>query len=100
MSTEVVGAAGGLADLDHYGSPRELPPEWLVRLNLGRPRRGIECLDETTRIAKRVLDVVGALALMLVLAPAFLAVAALVYLTSPGPVIFRQLRTGLNQRRP
>jgi lipopolysaccharide/colanic/teichoic acid biosynthesis glycosyltransferase len=44
--------------------------------------------------------VVGAAALLVVLVPAFLVVALLVYLTSPGPVIFRQLRTGLNQRRP
>jgi lipopolysaccharide/colanic/teichoic acid biosynthesis glycosyltransferase len=100
MSIDLAEAADGLADLDDYGSPRELPPEWLVRLHLGRPRRGIECLDEPTRVAKRVLDVVGAAALLVVLTPVLLVVAVLVYLTSPGPVIFRQMRTGLNQRRP
>ncbi len=92
--------AGDLADLGAYSSPHDLPPEWLVQLNLGRPRRGIECLGEHTRLAKRLLDMVGAAFLLVVLAPVFLLVAVLVRLTSPGPIIFRQVRTGLNQRRP
>jgi lipopolysaccharide/colanic/teichoic acid biosynthesis glycosyltransferase len=43
-------------------------------------------------------DVVGALLLLVVLWPVMLLVAALVRLTSPGPVIFRQVRVGLNLR--
>ena len=43
---------------------------------------------------KRCLDVVGAVTGLIVLAPVFLAIAAAVKLTSRGPVLFRQLRTG------
>jgi lipopolysaccharide/colanic/teichoic acid biosynthesis glycosyltransferase len=43
---------------------------------------------------KRVIDVVLSAALMVILAPVFAAVAALVKLTSPGPVLFRQQRVG------
>ena len=99
MPSAVGTSVDDLDELDDFSSPRELPPDWLVQLRLGPPRRGIECLDEPTRVAKRLLDVVGAGALLVVLAPVFLAVALLVRLTSRGPVIFRQVRTGLNQRR-
>jgi len=43
---------------------------------------------------KRALDIVGSLALLVVLAPVLLVVAALVKLTSAGPVLFRQTRVG------
>jgi lipopolysaccharide/colanic/teichoic acid biosynthesis glycosyltransferase len=100
MSRAIAGPAGDLADLHAFGPPRALPPAWLAQLDLGRPRRGIECLDGSTRLAKRLLDLAGAVALLVLLAPAFLVVALLVRLTSPGPVICRQVRTGLNGRRP
>ena len=45
-------------------------------------------------VIKRGLDVVGSLALLLVLAPLFAAIAALLKLSSPGPVLFRQIRIG------
>ncbi|HEY7292598.1 MAG TPA: sugar transferase [Vicinamibacterales bacterium] len=44
--------------------------------------------------AKRVLDIAGSLALLIALAPVFLVIAALVKLTSRGPVFFRQPRIG------
>lgn len=44
--------------------------------------------------AKRALDIVGSLALLIALSPVLLVVAALVKLTSPGPVLFRQTRVG------
>lgn len=43
---------------------------------------------------KRVVDLVGASALLLVLAPVLLLAAVAVKLDSPGPVLFRQRRTG------
>jgi lipopolysaccharide/colanic/teichoic acid biosynthesis glycosyltransferase len=43
---------------------------------------------------KRALDIAGSLALLVLLAPVMLAIAALVKLTSPGPVLFRQPRVG------
>lgn len=46
------------------------------------------------RYGKRALDALGAAVLLLVLAPVFLAVTILITLFDPGPVIFRQIRTG------
>ena len=46
-----------------------------------------------TRI-KRGLDVAGSLALLLILSPVFLLIAALLKLTSPGSILFRQERVG------
>jgi exopolysaccharide biosynthesis polyprenyl glycosylphosphotransferase len=45
-------------------------------------------------VGKRALDVAGSLVLLTLLAPVFLIIAALVKLTSPGPVFFRQSRVG------
>lgn len=44
---------------------------------------------------KRGLDIVGASAGLVLTAPLFLAIVLLVRLTSPGPAIFRQRRSGL-----
>lgn len=47
-------------------------------------------------LIKRVIDFVGALVLILVLGIPMLLVALAIKITSPGPVLFRQLRSGLN----
>ncbi len=44
--------------------------------------------------AKRLIDIVGSLAGMVLLSPVFLGIAAAVKFTSPGPVIFCQTRVG------
>jgi exopolysaccharide biosynthesis polyprenyl glycosylphosphotransferase len=49
-------------------------------------------------VAKRCIDFFGGLALLLVLSPVMLAVAVAIRMTSPGPVIFKQSRIGLNKR--
>lgn len=49
--------------------------------------------------AKRALDILVSSALLLMLSPALIVVAALVKLTSPGPIFFLQERIGLNKRR-
>ena len=89
-----------LSDLvDLYAVAEYLPPaDWVTRLNLVRPRRDVLCLSTTTRFFKRTLDIVVSLAMLLVLAPLLLLTALAVRLTSPGPVIFRQQRVGLNLR--
>jgi lipopolysaccharide/colanic/teichoic acid biosynthesis glycosyltransferase len=46
------------------------------------------------RQAKRVLDLVGAIAGLVLLSPFLLVIALLIKLGSPGPVIFRQRRIG------
>lgn len=45
---------------------------------------------------KRMMDIVGSFAGIVLLAPLLLLVAALIKLESRGPVFFRQIRTGLN----
>jgi len=46
-------------------------------------------------VSKRVLDVVGALAAIVLLSPVMLIVAGLVRLSGPGPVVFKQRRVSL-----
>ena len=50
------------------------------------------------KAVKRLLDIVGSIALMIALSPVFLVVMALIRLESPGPVFFRQLRVGRHGR--
>ncbi len=47
---------------------------------------------------KRLMDIVGSLILIVLTSPVMLAVAIGVKLSSPGPIIFRQERIGLNKR--
>ncbi len=48
--------------------------------------------------AKRLIDIVGAMTLLVLLSPLMVCVALLIKLTSPGPVFFVQERLGLNKR--
>jgi exopolysaccharide biosynthesis polyprenyl glycosylphosphotransferase len=50
-------------------------------------------------LAKRAVDTFVSATALVVLAPLMLAVAALIKVTSPGPVFFAQDRVGMNQRR-
>ncbi len=80
--------------------------------SLHKARTGVEelegvhffAIDNTVRawwalFAKRTLDVVVSLAMLILLAPMFLAVALGIKLSSPGPIFFSQDRLGLNKRR-
>jgi exopolysaccharide biosynthesis polyprenyl glycosylphosphotransferase len=49
-------------------------------------------------VGKQLMDFFGAAALLVVLAPWLALVALVVKLTSPGPIFFRQQRSGLNGR--
>ena len=51
---------------------------------------------EFRRVAKRIIDVVFSFVILLAMAPLMLLIAALVKLSSPGPVFYRQERMGLN----
>lgn len=55
--------------------------------------------DEVRLLLKRFIDVVLAGVSLLAVSPVMVLVAVLVRLTSPGPVLFRQVRCGLNGRR-
>lgn len=50
------------------------------------------------KIFKRLIDVVASLVLMILLIPLYLYIAIRVKLSSPGPIIFRQHRIGMNGR--
>src|SRR6185436_1969938 len=69
-----------------------LSPEWLILADGFNP--SVAYLR-----AKRVLDVVAALALLALFAPLMAIVAALIKLDSRGPAIFSQERVGLNGKR-
>lgn len=56
-------------------------------------------LEGSARVAKRVFDFIAAGTLILLLFPVLLAVALAVKGTSPGPILFRQQRVGLNGDR-
>ncbi len=56
---------------------------------MNRPRRG-----SLQSIAKRSFDVIASLAGLVCLSPLLVVVALLVKLSSPGPVVFRQVRVG------
>jgi Undecaprenyl-phosphate glucose phosphotransferase len=49
-------------------------------------------------VVKRAMDIVLSLLALVLFAPLMVAIAALVKLTSPGPVFYRQERCGLNGR--
>jgi lipopolysaccharide/colanic/teichoic acid biosynthesis glycosyltransferase len=57
-------------------------------------RFGAAPLSLVQRAAKRLVDVVGAGALLLALSPLLLVTALAIKLDSPGPVVFRQQRVG------
>ena len=68
--------------------------EGMPLIGLPRPR-----LSRSSMLLKRALDVaVSALGLVL-LSPLLIAIAVLIKLDSPGPVLFRQLRMGQGERK-
>jgi FlaA1/EpsC-like NDP-sugar epimerase len=65
---------------------------------VGRPLLIFRTTPEISwhNLAKQFLDFFGALFLLVVLSPVFLLIVAAVKLASPGPVFFKQKRSGLN----
>jgi exopolysaccharide biosynthesis polyprenyl glycosylphosphotransferase len=51
-------------------------------------------VNAVSEFLKRALDIIGSLALLLVLSPVMIATAIAIKATSPGPVIFKQSRLG------
>jgi len=101
---EALQASVGICET--YGVPFALPA-YSVRLGRAHPIAGKAVADGFLHYAvggargrywvlKRALDIAGSAALLWVLFPFLLAIAALVRLTSKGPVFFRQVRVGLH----
>ena len=83
----------------NYAKSEELPSAaWLTRLELEQSQTHLRSIDLWTQRAKRALDLFCAVGMLVLLAPVMLLVALAVRLTSPGPILFRQIRTGLNLR--
>jgi undecaprenyl-phosphate galactose phosphotransferase/putative colanic acid biosynthesis UDP-glucose lipid carrier transferase len=89
--------------------PVRLLPDQVVRSVLGRrnflaigPVPSVELqrapLSRAERLAKRACDAVLATIALVLLAPLMLLTAVAIKLDSPGPIIFRQRRTGFNER--
>ena len=55
--------------------------------------------DDSTRYAKRAIDILGAGALLLFASPILIAAGIAIKLTSQGPIFFSQDRYGLHRRR-
>jgi sugar transferase (PEP-CTERM system associated) len=68
-----------------------LAPSWLIFSDGFQASRG-------TRVVKRLIDIVLATVGLVVAAPLMLLTTIAVWLDSPGPVLYRQLRVGENDR--
>jgi exopolysaccharide biosynthesis polyprenyl glycosylphosphotransferase len=55
--------------------------------------------DDNRRHIKRIVDLVGAIVGLVALSPLFLVIAIAIKCTSEGPIIFKQVRYGLNKRK-
>jgi exopolysaccharide biosynthesis polyprenyl glycosylphosphotransferase len=75
-------------------------PRLHIRPFEGLPLLAVEqpCFEGWRRVVKEGVDRSAAALALLVLAPVLLAVALAVRLTSPGPVLYRQQRIGVNGR--
>jgi exopolysaccharide biosynthesis polyprenyl glycosylphosphotransferase len=71
-------------------------PRLSVRPAAGLPLLHLDeaVLSRSQRVSKRLLDLIGSIALIVVLSPVMLACAISVKVSSKGPVIFRQVRIG------
>ena len=60
--------------------------------------RHVPLTDPVNAIMKRIVDIFGAIAAIVLFSPVMLVTAALIKLTSPGPLIYSQERVGLHNR--
>ena len=82
----------------HAGPVAELAPGLADLDPLLDDLRSVDSRRPIYLAAKRLVDVVSSLTLLLLCAPVFLVVVALIKLGSPGPAFFRQRRVGLLAR--
>ena len=60
--------------------------------------RYVPLSNNSNKVIKRTMDIMGSAAGIVVLSPLLLLLAALVKISSPGPVIFKQERVGLHSK--
>jgi exopolysaccharide biosynthesis polyprenyl glycosylphosphotransferase len=94
---------------EHYGIPFALPA-CRFRVMRARPMHEEAVADGYIHYAsmphkpfqlaiKRAIDIAASASALLILAPLLLVVAALIKITSRGPILFRQVRVGLHGRQ-
>jgi len=81
--------------------PRERFDLHCRRLNLNEIQEGL--IDNKVFLSayskfKKIMDYFGAALLLILAAPVILAVAVIIKLTDEGPVFFKQIRVGMNNR--
>jgi exopolysaccharide biosynthesis polyprenyl glycosylphosphotransferase len=69
------------------------PVEGLPLVCLGSPR-----ISRSSRVFKRMIDLVGGSIALVLAAPAMIAIAIAIKRDSPGPILFRQIRLGESMR--
>ncbi|MGD0488405.1 MAG: sugar transferase [Syntrophorhabdales bacterium] len=105
--SDSLGASSDLERLSNVHISWHAYPEEFLEASTGSRSEGISGTGkgETSRRrrlslwTKRLIDIAGSLTAMILLSPAFLAIAALVKLDSEGPVFFRQERIGLGGKK-
>lgn len=60
--------------------------------------RNVPLSNSINKIIKRSIDIFGALVALILFSPIMIVVALLVKLSSPGPIIFSQVRVGLHNK--
>jgi lipopolysaccharide/colanic/teichoic acid biosynthesis glycosyltransferase len=88
---ERAGAGSGLPTIQKLWGADRLPPS---------PSLPDEIEGNRPAFAHRTLNFLFALAALVLLLPVMLVIALLVRLTSPGPVLYTQVRVGLDRRLP
>jgi lipopolysaccharide/colanic/teichoic acid biosynthesis glycosyltransferase len=88
---ERAGAGGGMPTIQRLWSADRTP-----RSN----PQDDQLAGRRSHVANRTLNVVFALSALILLLPILLLLAFLVWLTSPGPVLYTQIRVGLDRRLP
>lgn len=61
--------------------------------------RNVPLNNYINRLTKRVVDIVGSIVAILIFSIPMLIVAMIIKITSPGPIIFSQVRVGLHNRQ-
>lgn len=60
--------------------------------------RNVPLSNTVNKIIKRIIDIIGSIIAIILFSPIMVVVAILVKTTSPGPVIFSQVRVGLHNQ--
>lgn len=61
--------------------------------------RHVPLTNTVNKIIKRIIDIIGAIVAIILFSPFMLIAAIAVKLSSPGPIIFKQIRVGLGNKQ-